>query len=227
MSGGWDFWNEIFGFYGVGRKKGVQLVACGCMNAAKSLCLLLGLTAAQNRGRKIQNFIPLNAMPIGRNVIESRVCNGDVPMTMLATRLENPLDILTLLDSDTQVVGIDEAHFFDKRLIYVCDTLVERGIVVLVSGLDQDFRGEPFPGSPIPDLMVKAYYVEKLQGICEICGKPSTRSQRYKENGEVAPWTDETVKEEKCGYKGLCNDCWVEPPGKPKHAAQLVNFNST
>lgn len=221
MAGAWDFWNNILGFVGHSCKKGKIVVSCGCMNAAKSLWLLIGLFIASSRGRKIQAFIPQNAMPQGRDVIESRAQSNGHVMSLPAMRLSDPFDILKHLEPDTQVIGIDEAHFWDLRLVKVCDELVRRGIVVLVAGLDQDFRGKSFPDSPIPGLMVRAVHVDKLQGACELCGRPSTRSQRYNEKGEVASWEEPTVKEAKGGYKGLCDDCWVEPPGRPD---ELVEF---
>ncbi len=76
----------------------------------------------------------------------------------------------------TQVVGIDEAQFFDEGLIAVCNDLAFLGVRVIVAGLDMDFRGEPF--GPVPGLMAIAEYVDKVHAICVRCGAPATYSQR-------------------------------------------------
>jgi thymidine kinase len=99
-------------------------------------------------------------------------------------------DILAKLDADTTVVGIDEAQFFDDGIINLTGHLAERGIRVLVAGLDQDFRGEPF--GPMPALMAKAEHVDKIQAICMVCGDPASRTQRLV-NGKPARYDDPVV----------------------------------
>jgi thymidine kinase len=88
------------------------------------------------------------------------------------------------------VVGIDEAQFFDADLIDVIRNLVDRGIRVIVGGLDMDFRGEAF--GPMPLLMAQAESVDKLQAICMICGEPASRTQRLV-NGKPAHYNDPVV----------------------------------
>jgi thymidine kinase len=99
-------------------------------------------------------------------------------------------DILEFLDETVTVVGIDEAQFFDDEIITVVDELAERGIRVIVTGLDTDFRGEPF--DPVPALIAQAERVDKLQAICMVCKEPASRTQRLV-NGEPARYNDPVV----------------------------------
>jgi thymidine kinase len=88
------------------------------------------------------------------------------------------------------VVAIDEAQFFDHEVIRVAQELADRGLRVIVAGLDTDFRGEPF--GPIPVLMAKAEIVDKLHAICMVCGEPASRTQRLV-NGRPANYYDPVV----------------------------------
>ena len=98
--------------------------------------------------------------------------------------------ILERLDPDTEVVAIDEAQFFDWSIAEVCNQLAERGLRVIVAGLDMDFRGEPF--GPVPLLMAQAEIVDKLHAVCVICGAPATRTQRLIE-GHPAYYDDPVI----------------------------------
>jgi thymidine kinase len=98
--------------------------------------------------------------------------------------------ILEKLDNDTTVVGIDEAQFFDPDIVPLTKRLAERGIRVIVAGLDTDFRGEPF--GPMPVLMAKAEVVDKLHAICMVCGEHASRTQRLV-NGQPARYDDPVV----------------------------------
>lgn len=92
--------------------------------------------------------------------------------------------------SETTVVGIDEAQFFDHGLITVVEKLTERGIRVILAGLDLDFRGEAF--GPMPDLMCRAEEVMKLHAICVVCGEEASRTQRLV-NGQPAHYHDPII----------------------------------
>ena len=85
-------------------------------------------------------------------------------------------DILDLVDADTQIVGIDEVQFFDEAVVEVCETLAGQGRRVIVAGLDQDYRGVPFPVTC--RLMGVAEFVTKNLAVCSVCGSPANRSQR-------------------------------------------------
>jgi len=88
------------------------------------------------------------------------------------------------------VIGIDEAQFFDDELVEIVQSLADRGVRVIVAGLDTDFRGEPF--GPMPVLMAKAERVEKLNAICMVCGGEASRTQRLV-NGKPARYDDPVV----------------------------------
>jgi thymidine kinase len=93
-----------------------------------------------------------------------------------ARPIPNGRAILELLEPATTVVGIDEAQFFDEAIIPLAQQLADRGVRVIIAGLDTDFRGEPF--GPMPVLMAKAEVVDKLHAICMVCGGLASRSQR-------------------------------------------------
>ena len=85
-------------------------------------------------------------------------------------------DILALVEPDTQIVGVDEVQFFDEGIVEVCETLADRGLRVIVAGLDQDYRGVPFPVTC--HIMGVAEFVTKNLAVCSVCGSPANRSQR-------------------------------------------------
>ncbi len=90
--------------------------------------------------------------------------------------LTRPPDILKRVSPDTDVVGIDEVHFFPPEIVDVCEGLADSGRRVIVAGLDQDYRGVPF--DPMASLLARAEYVTKNLAICVVCGNPANRSQR-------------------------------------------------
>ena len=100
------------------------------------------------------------------------------------------IDIRYAVEKDTTVVGIDEAQFMDAEVVDIAQELAERGVRVLVAGLDMDFRGEPF--GPMPLLMSEAERVDKLHAICMVCGDEASRTQRLV-NGKPARYDDPVV----------------------------------
>jgi thymidine kinase len=125
-----------------------------------------------------------------------------------------PGDIIGAVMLDAQVVGIDEVQFFGPEIVGAVEEMAGRGIQVIVSGLDQDFRGEPF--GAMPRLLALAEKVDKLSAICAVCGQPATRTQRLLD-GHPAPYDSEVVSVgsiEK--YEARCRKCHVVPnkPGK-------------
>jgi thymidine kinase len=85
-------------------------------------------------------------------------------------------EILTKIDPDTEVVGIDEGQFFDNDLVEVANELAGRGVRVIIAGLDQDYLGKPF--EPMPQLLAIAEYITKTLAICMVCGAPANHTQR-------------------------------------------------
>jgi thymidine kinase len=97
-------------------------------------------------------------------------------MTAPSVNIEAIEELFDHIDDDVEVVAIDEAQFFDASIVEVANTLADRGIRVIIAGLDQDYRGVPF--GPMPQLLAVAEYVTKLNAICVKCGNPASRTQR-------------------------------------------------
>ncbi len=159
-------------------------VVCGPMFSGKSEELIRRLRRAEIAGQRALIVKPR---------IDDRYDIGHVVShagaTMRAVAVSAPSDIPGLVDG-YDVVGVDEVQFFGPEIVFVIDTLVERGMRVVASGLDQDFRGRPF-GS-LPELLCRAELVDKLQAVCHRCGGPATMTQRLVD-GRPAPADGATI----------------------------------
>lgn len=120
-------------------------------------------------------------------------------VTFEATPLKTVEEIALYLDRDIDVVGIDEGQFFEPGLAELCESLANRGVRVLVAGLDQDSSGKPF--GPIPSLMAVAEEVTKLHAVCLVCGEEASRS--YHKAGKT-----EQVEVGASQYEARCRMCW-------------------
>jgi thymidine kinase len=126
-----------------------------------------------------------------------------------AAPVDNALDILRLLDPTTTLIAIDEAQFFDRQILDICEHLVHKNIRVIIAGLDLDFRGEPF--GPMPLLLAQAEYVTKLHAICMICQRDATRTQRLI-NGSPAGYDEPILLVGGAeSYEARCRQCHVVP----------------
>jgi len=146
-------------------------VVVGGMYSGKTEELIRRLQRAKLARQKIQVFKP---------IIDNRYHKEDVTShnqnSVTALPIRAAEDVWDHLLDDTQVVGIDEGQFFDSTLIQVVQDLAERGIRVIVAGLDTDWQAKPF--EPMPTLMAIAENVTKLQAVCVVCGKGASRTQR-------------------------------------------------
>jgi thymidine kinase len=124
--------------------------------------------------------------------------------SLTSTVIDNPLEIKALAEK-AQVIGIDEAQFFDPALVGVCDGLADSGKRVIVAGLDQDYRGRPF--GPMPDLLALGEYITKTLAICMVCGNPADRTQR------ITPQHELVVVGARDVYEARCRKCFVPPTG--------------
>ena len=123
--------------------------------------------------------------------------------------ISDALEILDHVRESTQVVAIDEVQFFDDKICQVCDKLANAGKRVMCSGLDMDFRGEPF--GPMPKLMTQAEFVTKLTAVCNKCGAPATRTQRIID-GRPASYKDPVVLVGASeSYEARCRHCHEVP----------------
>jgi thymidine kinase len=153
------------------RGSGWLEVIVGGMFSGKTEELIRRLRRAELARQKIQVFKPL---------IDDRYHAQDVTShnqtSIRAVPLEKAEDIWTHLADDTQVVGIDEGQFFDQGLVRICQELADRGIRVIVAGLDTDWKAAPF--EPMPTLMAIAENVTKQHAVCVVCGAAASRTQR-------------------------------------------------
>jgi thymidine kinase len=153
------------------HKTGSIEVVCGSMFSGKTDELIRRLRRAVIARQKVQVFKPSVDVRYAAEKVTSHA-GADFEAIPVA----NSAEIAAKLDADTTVVGVDEAQFFDEAIVEVARRLAERGVRVLVAGLDTDFRAEPF--GPMPTLMAVAEHVDKLQAICMVCGEPASRTQR-------------------------------------------------
>ncbi len=160
-------------------------VICGSMFSGKTDELIRRLVRAKIAKQQVQVFKP---------AIDIRYTEGKVTShagaDFDAVPVRRAEEITGKIENGTTVVGIDEAQFMDTGLVQVVHNLAERGVRVLVAGLDMDFRGEPF--GPMPELMSKAERVDKLHAICMVCGDEASRTQRLV-NGSPARFDDPVV----------------------------------
>ena len=146
-------------------------VVCGSMFSGKTEELIRRVRRAQIARQKVQVFKPVIDDRFSVEKITSH--NG---LNVEAVPVPDAESILPLVEADTTVVAIDEVQFFDWQIANVCRDLADRGVRVILAGLDMDFRGEPF--GPMPLLMAEAEDVEKLHAICIVCGATASRTQR-------------------------------------------------
>lgn len=175
-------------------------VITGCMFSGKTSELLRRLERIRIAKQKYKVFKP----EIDDRYTEDKVVSHD-GQYIDACVLENSIDILNEVYEEIDVVGIDEIQFWDKKIIDIVEKLVSRGKRVIVCGLDQDFRGEPFENMAL--LMAKAEFVDKFNAICPHCGEPATKTQRLID-GEPAHWNDPIIlvgKEDY--YEARCRSC--------------------
>jgi len=160
-------------------------VITGPMYCGKSEELIRRIKRVKIARQVIRVFKPL---------IDDRYSKSDIVShsgaSIEAVSVDHPEEILKKIDPAVEVVAIDEIQFFDEKIINVLEVLANEGKRVIVAGLDRDFRGEPF--GPMPEIMARAEYVDKLHAICVICGNPATRTQRLI-NGEPASYNDPVI----------------------------------
>ncbi|MFQ6792700.1 MAG: thymidine kinase [Thomasclavelia sp.] len=175
-------------------------VICGCMFAGKTEELIRRINVLSYAKKNIVVFKP----KIDNRYSDSEIVSysgAHVPCLVV----EKAQDILKKVDADVEVVAIDEVQFFDDDIIEVCEYLADKGIRVMVAGLDIDFRGESF--GVMPELLTRAEFITKLNAVCAKCGAPATRTQRLV-NGKPADFEDPIVlvgaKER---YEPRCRHC--------------------
>ena len=181
-------------------------VVTGCMFSGKSEELIRRLRRAIIARQRVQVFKPAldDRFAAAQVVSHSR-------WRLEAESVRASDDILGRVDPRTDVVGIDEAQFFDEGIVQVCNHLANLGKRVVVAGLDMDFRGQPF--GPMPQLLTVAEDVEKAHAICARCGAPASYTQR------LTPAQEQVVVGASGIYEARCRRCFE--PGGPDVQPEL------
>ncbi|MEA1939849.1 MAG: thymidine kinase [Candidatus Caldatribacteriota bacterium] len=186
------------------KKSGWIEVICGSMFSGKSEELIRRVRRVQIAKKKVQVFKPAIDNRYEIQYIYSH--NGS---KVEAININNSSDIQKKLKPDTEVVAVDEVQFFDDNIIDISQKLADQGKRIIIAGLDQNFRGEPF--GPVPQLLAIAEYIDKLQAICMVCGKSASRTQRLI-NGHPAKYSDPTILVgAKESYEARCRRCHKVP----------------
>lgn len=176
-----------------GDKRGWIEVVCGSMFSGKTEELIRRLKRAKIANLSVEIFKPA----LDTRYDETNIVSHDTN-SIASTPVDNAQSIL-LLANDVQVVGIDEAQFFDNGIVDVCEKLAVQGVRVIVAGLDMDFKGRPF--GPMPYLLAKADYITKLHAICMVCGNIANVS--YRKSAEAG----QVLLGEKDLYEPRCWHC--------------------
>ena len=198
----------------VTRHGTIELIA-GVMFSGKSEELIRRVRRAQIARQRVQLFKP---QVDDRYASDHIVSHSEMKMPSEVVKCAQ--EILQRIDDRTEVVGIDEGQFFDAGLVGVVNALADRGVRVIVAGLDQDYMGRPF--EPMPQILAVAEYVDKTLAICMQCGAPANRTQR------LTSATDRVVVGGANEYEARCRRCFqpqtlmvaAEQPSTPTVAAE-------
>ncbi len=190
-------------FYGT--TPGWLEVISGVMFSGKSEELIRRVRRAVIARRKVQVFKShLDARYAGVYAVSSH--DGGI---VEAEPVQTALEIMEKVRPDTEVVAIDEAQFLDQGVVTVANALADRGVRVIVAGIDSDFRAEPF--GAMPELMAAAEVVDKFHAICVVCGGPASRNQRLL-NGQPAPYdSPQIMVGGRESYEARCRHCHEVP----------------
>jgi thymidine kinase len=161
------------------------------MFSGKTEELIRRARRAQFARQRVQLFKPA----IDDRYAEDSIASHDL-RTLACLPLATIEDLPRRLDPETEVVGLDEAQFYDDLLVPVCESLANRGLRVIVAALDQDYRGRPF--GPIPGLLAVAEYVTKTLAICVQCGNPANRSQKLRGTADTVQVGAGEIYEPRC-----------------------------
>lgn len=176
------------------KKSGCIEVICGSMFSGKTEELIRRLKRARFANQKIEIFKP----DLDKRYSDKDVVSHDLH-SIESIPIKNAEKMLEVSE-DVQVVGVDEAQFFGENLVEVAQTLANRGIRVIIAGLDTDYLGKPF--GPIPALLAVAEDVQKVHAICVKCGNLANHSHRLSRSKKLV------VIGEKDVYEPLCRACY-------------------
>jgi thymidine kinase len=173
-----------------GERRGWIEVICGSMFSGKTEELIRRLKRVEIAHLKAEIFKP----SFDTRYDDQKIVSHD-ENKILSTPIDNSQTIL-LLAQDVDVVGIDEAQFFDDEIANVCETLALKGMRVIVAGLDMDYQGKPF--GQMPNLLAKADYITTLHAICVVCGNSANVSYRKVNTGGQVLLGEKDIYEPRC-----------------------------
>ena len=212
-----------FGFSGLSgngfiQKRGWIEVIVGGMFSGKTEELIRRLRRVELARQKVQVFKP---------IIDDRYSAEDVTShnknSIRALPIEHISDLWNHLQDDTQVVGIDEGQFFSQELVEVVQTLAERGVRVIIAGLDTDWQAKPF--EPMPTLMAIAENVTKQHAVCVLCGVPASRTQRTASAGKNVS-QEQVLVGSHDSYEARCREHFKPEVVAPTFAARAQQTDS-
>jgi thymidine kinase len=175
-----------------GERRGWIEVICGSMFSGKTEELIRRLKRAKIANQSVEIFKPAIDVRYSQNEVVSHDANA-----IISTPIENSQTIL-LMANNVNVVGIDEAQFFDDQVVSVCKTLAMQGTRVIVAGLDMDYKGNPF--GQMPNLLAIADYITKLHAICVQCGNIANISYRKTSEGSQVLLGEKETYEPRCWH---------------------------
>ena len=193
-------------------RRGRVEVVCGSMFSGKTEELIRRLRRAQFARQRVEIFKPAIDVRYSEENVVSHEGN-----TIPSTPVDSSASIL-LMGQESDVVGIDEAQFFDEHIVEVCNELAARGIRVIVAGLDLDFKGQPF--GPMPQLCAIADEVTKVHAICVRCGALAYVSHR------IVAGDKQVMLGEKHEYEPLCRECYAKAAASFPTSSQGAEINS-
>ncbi|MFI5221628.1 MAG: thymidine kinase [Bacteroidia bacterium] len=180
----------------VQQRKGWIEVICGSMFSGKTEELIRRINRARIANLKVEIY---------KSAIDTRYHETEIVShnsnALESVPVSSSLNIL-LMTQEADVIGIDEAQFFDNEIVYVCETLAAKGVRVMVAGLDMDYLGKPF--GPMPALMAIAEFVTKINAICMVCGDIATHTFRK------TPEDSLVMLGSKDSYEARCRKCFNE-----------------
>ena len=174
------------------QRRGWIEVICGSMFSGKTEELIRRLRRARIAEQSVEIFKPAKDTRYSAEEVVSHDARTISSHPVLTS--EEILNVAPTVD----VIGIDEAQFFDNGLTKVCEELAMRGHRVIVAGLDMDFRGQPF--GPMPDLLAVAEYITKLHAICLHCGNLATHTYRLTSDAETIVLGEKDIYEARCRH---------------------------
>ena len=186
------------------KKAGSIEVICGSMFSGKTEELIRRMKRAQFAKQRIKIYKPC----IDVRYSEEDVVSHDAH-SISSTPIDSPAKMLEMI-GQVEVIGIDEAQFFDESIIEVVQTLANNGIRVIIAGLDTDFLGKPF--GPMPALMAVAEDIQKVHAICVKCGSPANHSHRLSKSHELVVLGETDI------YEPLCRHCYNSAIEEEKEA---------